>query len=57
MCVEPEDLACFCDGLQLLLDQVDTSQRMVNQVARDYAVEFLDKEQILSRFEADLLGL
>ena len=30
---------------------------MVNQVARDYAVEFLDKEQVLSQFEADLLRL
>ena len=56
-CVEPEDLGGFCDGLQLLLDQVNTNQRLINQVARDYAVEFLNKEQVLSRFEADLLRL
>lgn len=52
--VEPEELDAFVNGINRLLKK-DT--RVTNQVARDYAVEHLNKGAILPRFYGDLCEL
>ena len=46
-CVEPEDTKAFIHGLQYCLSQ-DT--KAVNTIARNYAVENINREQVISRF-------
>lgn len=53
-CVKPEDEQLFVAALQQLLHK---DLEMTNQVARNYAVEYLSKETVLSRFEQDLQRL
>ncbi|SFG92145.1 WcaI family glycosyltransferase [Neptunomonas qingdaonensis] len=53
-CVEPEDEQLFTVALQQLLNN---DLRSTNQIARDYALEYLSKETVLSRFEQDLQQL
>ena len=52
--VEPEDLSAFVAGLDVLLS---TDTRIVNDVARDYAVEKLAKDAVLTEFLAHLSTL
>lgn len=52
--VEPESLDDFCTGLAQLLAQ-DT--RVVNQIARHYALQFLNQDTVLGRFATDLQSL
>ena len=68
--VEPEDTDAFIAGLTRVLNLVCAenhkgrrAQRFAaqgsaafNTVARQYALEFLNKDAVLSRFERDLLG-
>lgn len=54
--VEPEDPDQFISALERLLAQV-TSTQCHNHIARQYALEFLNKEHILNRFERDLRSL
>lgn len=51
VCVEPEDVKAFTNGLEDLLQQ-DT--RQTNFIARDYAVKHLNKNSILERFNKEL---
>ncbi|WP_372739256.1 WcaI family glycosyltransferase [Neptunomonas sp.] len=53
-CVEPEDVQLFTAALQQLLNK---DLCATNQIARDYAVEYLSKETVLSRFEQDVQQL
>lgn len=46
-CVEPEDTAAFIAGLQHCLAQ---NTAVPNQLARDYAVENINSEQVIARF-------
>ena len=50
--VEPESLASLVEGIERALECVSP-----NEVAREYAREYLDKETILRRFEGDLVSL
>ncbi|MDA9064628.1 glycosyltransferase WbuB [Pseudomonadales bacterium] len=52
--VKPEDLSAFVAGLDVLLS---TDTRIVNDVARDYAVEKLAKDAVLTEFLAHLSTL
>jgi colanic acid biosynthesis glycosyl transferase WcaI len=52
--VEPEDLAAFVEGLDLLLA---LESRTVNHVARDYAVNKLSKDAVLKTFFSHLTKL
>lgn len=52
--IEPEDPAALTAALRDMLALVDAGNRRHNTVARTYAEENLDKEQVLARFEADL---
>ena len=52
VCVEPESPEHLVDGIRQAL-----RMPVPNPVAQDYACRFLDKEEILGRFEADLLEL
>ena len=54
--VEPEDAGQFISGLEKLLAQI-TSTTGHNQIARQYALDFLSQEQILNRFEKELRSL
>jgi len=56
-CIAPEDVPLFIETLQDMLAGVDVGQHRTNPVARRYALEYLSKEAILTRFESDLLGL
>ncbi|CCU72966.1 glycosyltransferase WbuB [Thalassolituus oleivorans] len=51
-CVEPENVASFCQGLE-----TELAKSGVNSVAREYAEKNLNKEAILGRFREDLLSL
>jgi colanic acid biosynthesis glycosyl transferase WcaI len=51
-CIEPENADVFTEALYLLLEK-DLS--WPNKVARDYAVEYLSIDNVLSRFESDLI--
>ena len=51
-CVEPENLEAFCVGLNNELEKSGT-----NWVAREYALQNLNKEAILNRFRLDLYNL
>lgn len=53
-CVEPEDTQAFIAGLQHCLAQ-DTAA--VNQVARQYAVENINREQVIARFVRSMHSL
>lgn len=53
-CVEPEDEQLFVAALQQLLNK---DLQTTNRIARDYAVEYLSKETVLSSFEQDLQRL
>ncbi len=50
-CVEPENTAAFINGLTHLLSR-DLSSH--NTVARQFAEQFLDKQQIIDKFVADI---
>jgi colanic acid biosynthesis glycosyl transferase WcaI len=52
--VEPEDLSAFVGGLDLLLGE---ETRAVNKVARDYAVDKLARDAVLTDFLAHISGL
>ncbi len=56
-CIEPENLAVLCESLQLLLDKVDPQHRVINSVARGYAVHHLAKGAVLEKFENELIEL
>lgn len=51
VCVEPESLSALCGGLEQLLRQ-DT--RSPNRIARQYALDFLNIDAVLRRFEGDV---
>ena len=53
-CIEPENVDVFVDALKSTLDR-DLSKP--NQVARDYAVEYLSIDKVLASFEADMIKL
>jgi len=53
-CIDPEDSILFSDSLFEMLED-DLSE--VNQVARDYAVRYLSKNNVLSGFEHHLKEL
>ncbi|WP_031564224.1 WcaI family glycosyltransferase [Rheinheimera texasensis] len=53
-CIEPEDSNAFINGLRQCLAQ-DT--RSTNTIARQYAVDHINSEQVLSRFAQDLVEL
>jgi colanic acid biosynthesis glycosyl transferase WcaI len=52
--VEPEELSEFVGGLDLLLGE---ETRAVNKVARDYAVDKLARDAVLTDFLAHISGL
>lgn len=54
VCVEPESCDDFCAGLALALAQ---NTRLPNEVARQYAMNYLNKDAVLTRFESDLCAL
>lgn len=56
-CIAPENAALFVETLQDMLADVDAGQRRANPVARRYALDYLSKEAVLTRFESDLLSL
>lgn len=56
-CIEPEDPDRFTDALQDMLGKVDVDNRRHNDVARAYAEQYLDKQRVLERFEADMENL
>lgn len=53
-CIAPEDSVLFTESL---LNLIQEDLREVNHVARDYAVQYLSKSHVLSRFEMLLKGL
>lgn len=55
--VEPENLSAFSAALKTMLAAVDTNDRKINVVARNYAEKFLDKEQVLNEFLTKLKKL
>ena len=52
MCVEPETSEALVAGIHQAL-----SMFRPNAVAQEYARRFLDKAEILGRFERELVGL
>ena len=52
--VEPEDATAFVEGLERCLAK-DTTKP--NMVARQYALDFLNKEKVINRFVKDLRAL
>ena len=50
-CVEPDNIEVLAESLRSLLDK---NIEQPNQVARDYAVEYLTKNKVLTRFERNL---
>ncbi|MGB0732777.1 MAG: WcaI family glycosyltransferase [Pontibacterium sp.] len=53
--IEPEDDDMFISALGEMVDMCRAStQKQVNQVARDYAVSNLNRDMVLSRFKTDL---
>ncbi len=52
-CVDPENIDAFCSGLTTELAR----SKGVNNIARRYAEENLNKDAILKRFAGDLSGL
>ena len=54
--VEPEDLQAFITGLITLIEHVNNAESH-NAIARQYALDYLNKDAVLGRFEADLLAL
>ena len=55
-CVEPEDLDAFIAGLNTLLENV-TSTGGYNKAARQHALDYLNKDAVLNRFEQNLVQL
>ena len=53
-CVEPENINMFMDGLTRLLNKDTTTP---NNIARGYAVKYLNKDSILAQFDQDLHSL
>jgi len=53
-CVEPENTNAFIEGLEYCLG-LDT--KSCNAIAREYAVDNLSKERVISRFVEDIRGL
>jgi colanic acid biosynthesis glycosyl transferase WcaI len=53
-CVEPENRTAFIAGLEQSL-AIDT--RQANRIARNYAVENLNRDKVIDRFVQDLEGL
>ena len=49
--VEPENTSVFIEALEQMLDS-DT--RVINQIARDYAVENINKDKVIGRFVENL---
>lgn len=54
--VQPEDSAAFIQALSEELSDMERISKP-NSVARNYAVEYLNKEKVLARFEQDLKNL
>ena len=54
--VEPEDLDAFIAGLSILIEKVSMSD-CHNKTARQYALDYLNKDAVLNRFEQDLVRL
>ena len=54
--VEPEDPEAFITGLNTLLASL-TEADGYNKIARQYALDYLNKEAVLKRFEQDLVEL
>ncbi|WP_299734779.1 glycosyltransferase WbuB [uncultured Endozoicomonas sp.] len=54
--VEPEDLNAFIAGLSTLLENVINADGY-NKTARQYALDYLNKDAVLNRFEQDLVQL
>jgi colanic acid biosynthesis glycosyl transferase WcaI len=52
--IDPEDLQAFIDAVLLLHNSPDLREEL-GKNARQYAEEFMDKERILSSFEAQLM--
>ena len=54
--VEPEDLDAFITGLNTLLGNVTCTDRH-NKIARQYALDYLNKDAVLNQFEQVLVHL
>lgn len=55
--VEPEDLDQFVAALDNMLVAARLGRSKINEVARNYALEYLNKEKVLRQFEAFLVDL
>jgi len=53
-CIEPENPSVFIDGIQCLLSNSVAGH---NIIAREYAEQYLSKDQILNQFTADIKAL
>ncbi|MCK4842175.1 MAG: glycosyltransferase WbuB [Methylococcales bacterium] len=53
-CVEPENSDDFIAALDDLLKAINVANRSYNPTAREYAEQFLGKQQVLTRFVLDL---
>lgn len=52
--VEPESADKLYEALEVILDKTPTE---INKIAREYALQFLNKEAILARFERDIVSM